>query len=247
MKKSLIFLDTETTGNQSSDRLLQIAYKEPGQAYDSMFDKLYKPPVAISIESMAVHHITNEHVADKPAFIDSEDFQPLKELLESEETVMVAHNAKFDIDMLQKEGIQPSQRIDTLRLVRHYDPDMKIKRHNMQYLRYLLELDKDIDEPIKAHDAKGDVIILELLFDRLYKKTQEAHPDMNEQQIIDEMIAISSRPTLISKFTFGKHNGKRVADVAAEDRGYLEWLYTQKQQSEQDEEDWLYTLEHFLK
>ncbi|MCB9809198.1 3'-5' exonuclease [Candidatus Nomurabacteria bacterium] len=242
----LIFLDTETTGNQPTDRLCQLAWKRPGEAYDTMFDKLYKPPIPISIESMAVHHITEKMVEGRPAFQRSEEYAEIKSMLESDDVIIIAHNAPFDIDMLIKENIHPTQSIDTLKLVRHFDPDMMIKRHNMQYLRYLLKLDEDIDEPIRAHDAKGDVIILELLFKRLYKKTQEEFDLAEEKDVLEKMIELSSQPALIGKFAFGKHNGKKVSDVAQEDRGYLEWLLAQKRQSDQDETDWIYTLEQAL-
>src|SRR3989344_2977233 len=42
----------------------------------------------------------------------------------------------------------------------------KIPEHNIQYLRYFLEL----EVPGTAHDAEGDVNVLEALFKRLYTK-----------------------------------------------------------------------------
>ncbi len=247
MKKTLIFLDTETTGADPQDRLCQLAYKTAGQAYDTIFNELYKPPLPISIDSMAVHHITERMVADKPAFSESNNYVEVKNLLESPDIVIVAHNAPFDIDMLHKEGITPTAYIDTLRLVRHFDPDMKIARHNLQYLRYSLDLDKDITEPIHAHDAKGDIIILEKLFDRLAIKMKESLSDNSDDDaVIEKMISISAEQALISKFTFGKYSGKLIRDVAQSDKGYLEWLLKQKEVSDKNEEDWIFTLEHFL-
>jgi len=253
MKYKLIFLDTETTGGDTKDRLCQLSYKTPEDSYEDMFDELYLPPLPLSIESMAVHHITQEMVNDKPAFAKSDDYTPVKELLQSEQSVIVAHNAPFDVAMLEKEHIKPVNSIDTLRLVRHFDPEMNIPRHNLQYLRYLLKLDQDIDKekyPIQAHDAKSDVIILEKLFDRLYIKANEKYKLKDDpEKIIAKMIDLSDEPTIIGKFTFGKHRGKMVKDVAIDDRGYLEWLLGQKKQSsdQKNEEDWIYTLEHFLK
>lgn len=243
--KTLIFFDTETTGNEASDRLCQLAYKTLNQPISEMFDELYQPPVPITVASQAVHHITPKMVAEKPTFLESSDFENVKKLFENENTVLVAHNAKFDVDMMKKENITCANSIDTLKIVRHLDPDMKIERHNLQFLRYLLELDNDIHEKIQAHDAKGDVLILEKLFIRLFTKLKEVE-NLNDEQTIQRMLEISRAPSLITKFTFGKHNGLKVADVALKDRGYLEWLLNTKRQSEQDEEDWIYTLEHFL-
>lgn len=243
--KTLIFFDTETTGNEDKDRLCQLAYKTLNQSISEMFDELYNPPLPIGVASQAVHHITPKMVAEKTAFIESKDFNSIKNLFENSNTVLIAHNVKFDVEMMKKENITCTNTIDTLKIVRHLDPEMKIERHNLQFLRYLLELDNDIDEKIQAHDAKGDVLILEKLFVRLFTKLKEIEK-LDDEQTIERMIEISQAPSLITKFTFGKHLGKKVADVALSDRGYLEWLLNTKRQSEQDEEDWIYTLEHFL-
>lgn len=243
--KTLIFFDTETTGNELKDRLCQLAYKTLNENISEMFDELYKPEVPITVASQAVHHITPRMVENKPAFTESPHYEEVKKLFEDTNTILVAHNAKFDIEMLAKEGITCTYSIDTLKIARYLDPDVKIERYNLQFLRYLLELDKDIDEKIQAHDAKGDVLILEKLFVRLFTKLKE-NENLNDEQTLTRMVDISRAPSLITKFTFGKHVGKKVADVALSDRGYLEWLLNTKRQSEQDEEDWIYTLEHFL-
>jgi DNA polymerase III epsilon subunit-like protein len=60
-----IYLDTETTGNGPDDRLCQIAFKpENGPAVCELFN----PGKPISIDAMAIHHITEKMVADKPPF-----------------------------------------------------------------------------------------------------------------------------------------------------------------------------------
>lgn len=243
----LIFLDTETTGNEAEDRLCQLAWKFHGQSIDEMFSSIYKPPVTISIDSMAVHHITEKMVADRPLFKESEDYQPLKSLLEKPTSIMVAHNAPFDLDMLSKEGIQPTFSIDTLKLIRHFDPEMIIKRHNLQYLRYFLKIDEDVSYPIQAHDAKSDVIILELVFNRLYKKAQEIFNITSAAETLQKLIELSTQPAFIGKFAFGKYVGQMVEDVAQQDPQYLKWLYNQKLDSDQDETDWLFTLRQVLK
>ena len=67
-----------------------------------------------------------------------------------------------------------------------------------------------------------------------------------EEEAYQEMIRISSHPSILKKFAFGKYNGQRVEDVAKTDRGYLEWLYAEKVKSDVLDEDWIYTLKHFL-
>jgi len=48
-------------------------------------------------------------------------------------------------------------------------------------------------------------------------------------------------------FGFGKYIGQKVSNVAKMDIRYLEWMYNEKKKSDKDEEDWLYTLEQYLK
>lgn len=234
----LIFLDTETTGNTKDDFLCQIAYHERGTS--EFFNELYKPLKPIPPEASAVTHITNKHVADKPEFKTSNDYENVKQLLESDDVVLVAHNAMFDIGMLQNEGINPKNFICTLRVARDMDESGVIPKYNLQFLRYYLELDVEA----QAHDALGDIMVLEALFDRLLKKQIELSG--SEESAIQKMIEVSSHPSILRNFSFGKYSGRTIEEVAKMDRGYLEWLYEQKKSSDQNEEDWLYTLHHFL-
>lgn len=237
MRNNLIFLDTETTGNMPEDHLCQVCYK----IGDTLVNELYKPPVPIKIESMAIHHITEKMVSGKPAFKESAEFKKLKDLFETE-IVFVAHNAKFDISMLEKEGLKPKTIIDTYRVARHLDPEGKIQSYRLQYLRYLL----GIEIEAIAHDAMGDVLVLEKLFDRLLKKIMETE-NISEETAISQMIDISSRPVLFKYMNFGKYKNSSVQEVAQKDADYLRWLLEQKRQTPEEEEDWIYTLETALK
>jgi DNA polymerase III epsilon subunit-like protein len=250
----LIFFDTETTGNTEKDFLVQIAYKTENKS----FSGLYKPEIKIPPEASAVHHLTNKMVADKPTFKESIDQPIIKNLFEDENSIVVAHNAPFDLMIIKKEGINPKKFICTLRVIRYLDTENKIDRYNLQYLRYLLELEVEAT----AHDALGDVLVLEKLFAYLYKKMQEeikkdplapnksswgTPPSQGgEDPIIAKMLEISSHPSLLRNFNFGKHLGKKIEDVVKVDRGYLEWLLAQKLTSDQIDEDWIYTLKHHL-
>jgi DNA polymerase III epsilon subunit-like protein len=236
-KQSLIFFDTETTGNTENDQLIQLAYKSG----DESFTALYKPSIKIPPEASAVHHITNKMVRDKPSFQESGDAETIKKLFEDKNTVVIAHNACFDLMMLAKEGIVPKNFICTLRVARYLDKEEKIERYNLQYLRYLLELEVEAT----AHDALGDVLVLEKLFERLEKKLKEEE-SLSDEEVIDKMIEISSHPSLLRKFNFGKYVGKKIEEVLVVDRGYLEWLLMQKTTSGQIEEDWIYTLKIHL-
>ncbi|MEK7554082.1 MAG: exonuclease domain-containing protein [Patescibacteria group bacterium] len=235
----IIFLDTETTGNSDNDRLVQLAVKERF-VDEPLVNALYKPPVAISIESMAIHHITEKMVLKKPAFIDSPEYAGLKDLLEHEETITVAHNAAFDLAMLAREGIVPSRNICTYKVVYALDPNDQLPNYRLQYLRYLLDLDVEAE----AHDAWGDVLVLEALFERLMQKMKERHG--TEESALEAMLSVSARPLLFTTIRFGKYNGKRLEEVVKIDRKYLGWLLSEKEKTPEIEMDWIYTLKHYL-
>ncbi len=238
--RKLIFLDTETTGNEpKTDRLCQVCYKTE----EGFKTGYFKPPIPISVKAMSITHITNKMVADKEAFQGSAFAQELKELLA--EGVMVAHTALFDIAMLKAEGLEVPRFIDTLRVVRELDPDNKIPEHNLQFLRYFLELEVEEGNGIMAHDAEGDVRVLEALFKRLFVKVRET--EASDEAAIEKMIEISNRPTLFRRMIFGKYKGQLIQEVLQTDRRYLEWLLKEKESLDSEtEEDWIYTLKHYL-
>ena len=222
-----IYLDTETTGSGPDDRLCQIAFKpDNGTAVSGLFN----PGKPISIDAMVVHHITDKMVADQPPFKESDEYQQLEALLNAPWNIVVAHNAKFDMQMLQKEGLSTSRVICTLKLARHLDKNGVIPKYNLQYLRYFLDLDVDA----KAHDALGDILVLEALFQRLYAKFKEQNLKVPEQ----EMVNISNNPVLMPRIPFGKHKGMLFSEVPAD---YLQWLST----TELDE-DMAYTVQKHL-
>ncbi len=235
--RKIIFFDTETTGNTQKDYLCQIAYKNE----DESFVGFYKPPIKIPPEASAVHHISNKMIENKISFKDSPDYQKIKNLFEDKNSIVIAHNAPFDLMIIEKENIKPKNFICTLRLARYLDPENKIAKYNLQYLRYLLEIEVEAT----AHDALGDVLVLEKLFERLKIKLMEKE-SLNEEQVLEKMIQISSHPSLLHSIPFGKHLGKKIEEIAKIDKNYLEWLLKQKMESDQIDEDWIYTLKYYL-
>jgi len=206
-----IFLDTETTGNGPDDRLCQIAFKpENGPAVCELFN----PGKPISIDAMVIHHITEKMVADKPPFKESDACIKLQKLVSDINNVIVAHNAQFDMKILQMEGIYTQRVICTLKLARYLDKNGVIPKYNLQYLRYYLCLEIDA----KAHDALGDIMVLEKLFSRLNTKFRENN---KLHDPVQEMINISNNPVLIPRMPYGKHKGTLFSEMP---RDYLEWL-----------------------
>ncbi len=233
--EKLIFLDTETTGAElGKDRLCQVCYKN----FCEVRTEFFKPPLPMSVKSMSITHITNKMLEGKKCFEGSEMQKDLKKLLK--DGILVAHNAKFDIAMLEAEGLKVPKFICTLRVARFLDKENKIPEYNLQFLRYYLDLDIEAH----AHDAEDDVKVLHALFLRLLDKIKAE--GKTEEEAIEEMIEISSHPSLFTKFNFGKHKDKTLDEVSKTDKRYLEWLLAEKLKNEAGDEDWIYTLKHYL-
>ncbi len=234
-KKNLLFLDTETTGNDvDKDRLCQICYKIGGK----ITTKNFKPKIPISIKAMSITHITNEMVKNEESFKDSQTKKELQKLLNK--NILVAHNAKFDMAILKAEGVKIEKNICTLRVARYLDEKQEIPEYNLQFLRYYYGININAN----PHSAEGDVLVLEAIFKHLYKKMKEVSDMDSEGNILNKMIEISKNPALIRKLTFGKYQNRLLSEIAQEDRGYLEWLLAQKEKD--GDEDWIYSLRYFL-
>lgn len=239
MNAKLLFLDTETTGLDAEDRLCQVAYSyykktSSGEWGMNGMSGFIKPPVPIKVGAMAVSHITNEMVKDAQPFEESGMKTALLSFVEKGH-ILVAHNAPFDLAMLAKEGVVFENYIDTKKMSHALDPNSEMESHRLQYLRYYYGV--ELPDAV-AHSAEGDVAVLVVVYEKL--------SELLGNPSIEELIELSKRPVLHTKFKFGKYNGNDIASVAAVNPGYLEWLLKNKEESGQNEEDWIYTLKHYL-
>ncbi|MCF6244440.1 MAG: 3'-5' exonuclease [Sulfurovum sp.] len=245
MPKYILF-DTETTGNQEQDRIIQIgAMIVHNKDQIDVFDELCSTEVPITLEAMEIHNITPDVIENQPLYNELEFVQKL-EAYNDAENYLIAHNIKFDLSMVEKEGFDNNYTlIDTLRCAKHLLPDSPY--HRLQYLRYALGLYKtegaEADKlgiTIKAHDAIGDVLVMKLLLSKLVVLAKEQFPEEpNPMKTLDKL---TQTPVLMKTFKFGKHKGKEVADVAKEDAGYMNWM---KNNMDLDE-DMAFTLDYYL-
>ncbi|WP_245155637.1 3'-5' exonuclease [Paracoccus ravus] len=116
---TFVVFDTETTGLAMTDRIVQIAGLRimGGHLTGERFETLVNPGRPIPAAASAIHGITDADVADAPA---------LREVLASfrhftDEAVLVAHNAPFDMGLLRAAekdtGVQfPNRVLDTVLL-----------------------------------------------------------------------------------------------------------------------------------
>lgn len=201
-----IFYDTETTGVRAEkDRIIEIAAYDP--LNNRTLERLINPRMPIPAEATAIHHITNEMVADAPTF----DIVA-KELCEfcEGEVVLIAHNNDgFDYHFLKAEFERndmalPSWKFfDTLKWARRYRCDLP--RHTLQFLREIYGIEAN-----NAHRALDDVIVMHKVF-----------MNMTDDLSIEEAYALINKPKEIHHMPFGKHQGVPLKNLP---KDYLTWL-----------------------
>lgn len=218
MDEMFLFLDTETTGLTEEDRLLQVAFSFLGEEVVHCHN--FKPELPIKLEAMATHHITEKMVANEQPFKGSDAEKRLKQFIDKGVTV-VAHNAKFDIGMLAKEGLYVEKFLCTKNIAEHL---LDLPMYKMQYLRYYFGI--EIGEDVMAHSADGDVKVLKEVFAHLVEVAKQSPQAQSTKydNAYPLLVELSKEP-LLRKFRFGKYAGKTFAEVARDDMGYLTWLY----------------------
>jgi DNA polymerase III subunit epsilon len=201
-----IYYDTETTGvRNEKDRIIELAAFDPVE--NRTFCRFINPGSPIPPEATAIHHITDEMVANAPSFKEiGEEFVAFC----PPETVLIAHNNDaFDKLFLEQEfkraGVPlPSYRfLDTLKWSRKYRNDLP--RHTLQSLREVYGFPSN-----QAHRALDDVIVLHQVFSA-----------MIDDLPIEKVLELLSRPQILSRMPFGKHQGKMLAEVP---KDYVGWL-----------------------
>ena len=216
-----IILDTETTGVEEEDRIIQLSFivaDEDLNIIEEPYNDLCSTSRDIEFESMAIHGITPEMLEGKPTCQESKSFKRLVEL-NTEENILVAHDSNLDEMLLKNEGFISKMKIlDTYRILRKKYPNET--PHGLQYKRYALGLYKSeqkiIDElgvTVRAHDALGDVIVLKLFLEHLKK-----------EQNLNELEELCSKPIMLDIMTFGKHKGKTFEEIALNDRNSLQYM-----------------------
>ncbi|MBD3800765.1 MAG: 3'-5' exonuclease [Campylobacterales bacterium] len=234
----LCYLDVETTGVEKKDRICSVGMiLGEGGRYETLYD-LVRPPKKVPPEAMAVHHLTNEMLADAPEF-DATSAAKRLEALNTPETLLVGHNLAFDLGMLAKEGITwQGGMIDTLKCVKHL-LGSEIAHFSLQYLRYELRLYQreqaladELGIPLSAHHALSDALHTMLL-----------HRYLEEMADTERLMTLTTQQALVHKLTFGKYGGKFIEDIARRDPAYLEWML--RSLSDLDE-DLRYSIEYYM-
>lgn len=201
-----IFYDTETTGvKPDKDRVIEIAAYDP--INDRSFEQLVNPGCPIPPDATAIHHISDDMVANAPSFqqvaTDFADFC-------SGDVVLIAHNNDaFDYHFLRCEyeraGVAMPQWkfLDSLKWARRYRRDLP--RHTLQFLREVYDIPAN-----NAHRALDDVIVLHRVFSY-----------MTDDLSMDTIYQLLNKPRELHHMPFGKHQGTPLKEIPS---SYVKWL-----------------------
>ena len=226
-KEVFVCFDCETTGlDPEEDRIIEFAARRFTLSENmESFETLINPGRPIPQASQAIHHISNEMVADKP---------PIEEVLQNildfiGGAIVVGHSIEFDIAILDANAkrlgvishITSSPFIDTLRLARLYGES---PLNSLQGLRKHFNISDE-----GAHRAMSDVEVNIAVFKQLvrpYKTTAD-------------VLKVLERPIAMRTMPLGKYKGRIFKEVPTH---YLTWA------SHQDfDRDLLFSIRRELK
>ncbi len=225
----ILYLDTETTGvDTETAHVCEIAFllstyegfiRVPQS--DVRIQELIQPPEPVPPEASAVHHITNDMLAGKPAL---EDISERISDIVSKADYISAHNVPYDLAILKRQlphifgKIGEEIKLDSLRLSRHIWPS--IPSHALQALRYRFDLGTHITGD--AHRAMFDAELVRSLIEYILRM------DLVTEDSWEDLVKYTRSALEVKIFSFGKYRGKLVEDIAAQDTDYIRWLLRQE-------------------
>jgi len=247
--------DTETTGDNTKreDKPIEIAavrWNLKKGFLEKPKSWMVDPQISIHPAAIAVHGIEDEDVKGKPLL---EEIMP-EFLNYIDDSVLVAHNIEFDLNMLPALKEKPNYKLDTLKFAKRLFKigDIGHKGHDLrsyksQELRYWLGIKVDT-MGLQAHRAAADILVTGEVFHHalktFLKKTQA--------QTLCELLDFINAPILIEKMTFGKYKDRLISDVVAEEaknpKNYFVWLLTEVYKGAMNiDQDLKYTIEYHLR
>jgi DNA polymerase III subunit epsilon len=239
LKRSLAFLDLETTGiNISSDRIVEISVLKinPEGKEEWMISRI-NPEMPIPPKSTAIHGITDNDIASSPTF--REIAKNLASFLEGCD--LAGYNAlKFDIPVLAEEFLRVNVDFN-FRKRKYVDVQVIFFKKEQRTLSaaYQFYCNKSIKN---AHSSTADT---QATYEVLQAQLDMYTDLVNDIEKLSEFSAHNNSADFVGRiiydekgvetFNFGKYKGKTVEQVFKEDPSYYSWmmngdfpLYTKK-------------------
>ena len=169
---TFVVFDTETTGfSPTTDRIVELgAVKFRNGEVVEEKSWLINPGRKIPYWATKVHGITDEEVKNEPAFADI--YPQFLEFISG--SVLIAHNAKFDISFVKAEATRAGRElpankvIDSLALFRKWYP--KSSSHSVAAVAKHAAVRTDT-----LHRAAADSMYVFLIFDKSIKERNEKY------------------------------------------------------------------------
>jgi DNA polymerase-3 subunit epsilon len=220
--QNCLILDVEATGpDYTTAQIIELAFcLRDGDSWTA-FDELHKPDDPITPEISAITNITNRMVEDCVPFRDAlPAFNDILSKLTGK-GFCVAHNVKYDKGILAQHGIIDQDWLCTLRMIRKlYQGDDSVKMHNLPYLRYRFDL--EIPEDAMAHRADADALCAAALLEHIVDELENRGIIEKDVDYAPQILEWMESPIIIDTMPFGKHKGKKLADVPI---SYWTWAF----------------------
>jgi DNA polymerase-3 subunit epsilon len=239
LTKPICFFDLETTGiDISKDRIVEIAiFKVFPNGNSESKTWLVNPTIRIPEETIAVHGITNEKVANEPTFAElaSTVYNMIKD------SDLAGFNSdRFDIPLLAEELLRAGVEFDMknrvavdIQTIFHKKEERTLGAAYKFYCGETLE---------NAHSAEADTMATYEILKSQYDRYDDLPQDMKSlsEYTTRKKTADFAGFIIIDKdgeeaFSFGKHKGVKVDKVLETEPGYFSWiqnadfpLYTKK-------------------
>lgn len=214
---SLSFKDAEVIQYASAD-LMSVIEAIANETYQIPWS-FYKPTEAITAKTSSITTITNRMVEGCPNFKDDKVQADIQNELNKYKYI-IAHNAYYDIGVLEHHGLTLPKPICTMRMARKLFADHpEVEAHNLSYLRYLL-LQESIPDTLPAHLADADVMVTGMLFVRMLEIAIERGILTDDADYGEQILNWLDAPIITEIMPFGKHQGKKLTQVPI---SYWQW------------------------
>lgn len=230
LKRPIVFFDLETTGvNITRDRIVEIAIVKvlPGKEdKPEVKTRRINPEMPIPAEATAVHHITDEDVANMPTFR-----QVAKSLAEYIKGCDIAgfNSNRFDVPMLDEEFRRVGVDFD-FHKARFVDVQTIFHKKEPRNLTaaYRFYCDKPLEG---AHGAQADTMATYEVFLAQLDRYEDLPGEIEELAKFSSQnnnVDFAGRLVYDDKgrevINFGKYKGKLAAEVLTHDPGYYSWI-----------------------